>query len=329
MYESVPPTSPGHETSRLPGRPDVLFIATASYSGSTLLGLLLDQHPHVVSTSQLVHLPMYAARPDRGACTCGVAIGACPFWSAVADRLAPEAADPAATLAALQIAPRPPARPGVLGRLDQLAVHAALLGAPPSSLVRLRPLFASLDAVIANAICFLEIVDAIRAERVGAVVVDASKDWSLQLALWAHAPQRVRFVHLVRDGRAVMASRMRRLGETAPQAARAWRVHNRVLLRSQARLPLGERMRLHYEELCRRPQESIRAVLRHAGLEAGELAVTLRRDDSHLVGGNPMRYRQDETEIEVDERWRVDLDAADLRVFERTAGRLNRRFGYS
>jgi hypothetical protein len=42
-----------------------------------------------------------------------------------------------------------------------------------------------------------------------------------------------------------------------------------------------------------------------------------------------MRYRASEKALTLDEQWRNHLDGASLREFDRVAGWLNRRFGYS
>ena len=54
----------------------------------------------------------------------------------------------------------------------------------------------------------------------------------------------------------------------------------------------------------------------------------LRKDLSHSIGGNPMRFRKNEVEIRLDDRWRTNLTERDLVMFERIAGAVNRRLGY-
>ncbi len=55
----------------------------------------------------------------------------------------------------------------------------------------------------------------------------------------------------------------------------------------------------------------------------------LRKQESHNIGGNPMRFRTGEQTIRLDERWREQLSADDLAIFDRRAGTWNRRLGYS
>ena len=69
-------------------KPKIIFIASLSHSGSTLLDLMLNAHPEVVSVGEVKQLRRYArstrARGRRARCTCGAhSLGACPFWSLV------------------------------------------------------------------------------------------------------------------------------------------------------------------------------------------------------------------------------------------------------
>jgi hypothetical protein len=57
----------------------VIYIAGTSHSGSTLLGLMLNAHPAVFATSEVLKLNGW-----RGKCTCGApSLRECRFWSAV------------------------------------------------------------------------------------------------------------------------------------------------------------------------------------------------------------------------------------------------------
>ena len=65
----------------------IIFIASLSHSGSTLLDLLLNAHPQVASVGELKQLSRFAGFQKRRVwhgCTCGAAtLWDCPFWSRV------------------------------------------------------------------------------------------------------------------------------------------------------------------------------------------------------------------------------------------------------
>ena len=68
-------------------RPKVLYVASLSHSGSTLLDLMLNAHSQIVSVGELKQLGRYARFEKAGkrlSCTCGApTILECDFWSRV------------------------------------------------------------------------------------------------------------------------------------------------------------------------------------------------------------------------------------------------------
>src|SRR5262245_54271496 len=65
----------------------VIFVASLSHSGSTLLDLMLNAHPEVISVGELKQLGRFARlAKKKGAhrCTCGAeTVWHCPFWTSV------------------------------------------------------------------------------------------------------------------------------------------------------------------------------------------------------------------------------------------------------
>ena len=67
----------------------VIFIASLSHSGSTLLDLMLNAHPEVASVGELKQLGRFARleKPNRQLrCTCGAeSLLSCKFWTRVSE----------------------------------------------------------------------------------------------------------------------------------------------------------------------------------------------------------------------------------------------------
>jgi Sulfotransferase family len=65
----------------------IIFIASLGHSGSTLLDLMLNAHPQLVSVGELKQLSRYARfipPPRKHRCTCMTeSLWDCPFWSRV------------------------------------------------------------------------------------------------------------------------------------------------------------------------------------------------------------------------------------------------------
>lgn len=173
-----------------------------------------------------------------------------------------------------------------------------------------------------------------------------------------------KFIHLVRDGRAVTASMLRK-GRTASMgsAAREW-VHDvkrhRRLLRRQGG---GEALTVVYERLQADPPGGLREICRFLGIGYEPDMLSYWRQAHHPLGGNrgtllamarrsgivlpdqvpegpnvapgtPVwdrdweHYERTDPAKFTDERWKHELTDRQLRVFGLIAGRLNRKLGY-
>ncbi len=308
----------------------LLHIACSSYSGSTLLGLLLSRHPLLAATSQLTDLALAARSPDAMPCTCGAPVFACPQWQAVAATLvAQPRLDASAAREVLAALPLQPAVPAALsGPVERTLAKLALAIDQPCAFKVLTPMSPSLEALQRSAHTWLQVAAGVRAVTGRDIVVDASKNAALPTLLARLAPSAFRCVWLVRDGRAVMLSRMRRRGESAQLAARNWARHSLGLLWLRAGLPTHRVFALKYEDLCADPAIQLTDLQRFLGVPVRDLIAPLDKRSPHLVGGNPMRYDLDSRSIAPDDRWQRELSKDDLRIFARIAGPVQAALGY-
>ena len=159
-----------------------LYIMSRPHSGSTILDILLGNTGAVASVGQLVSDMDLQANP----CACGRTIGSCPFWSAVRARF--EAEGGSWSGAAARSA-------GQANIKSQLKTRLAA-----DDDAAMRELAATTAAV----------ERAILAESGRTVLCDSTKEPTRALFLMRYCPD-VRFVHLVRDPRAAVASHYWRL----------------------------------------------------------------------------------------------------------------------
>ena len=158
----------------------------------------------------------------------------------------------------------------------------------------------------------------------------------------------VKVVHLIRDGRSVALTYMdphsfadtkdptmrgggsgvwreeRRFSMAS--AARQWRRCNEEAEHILHRLDKSQWIEVCYEELCEDTEKTLGRVFWFLGVDPDKRARDFRMVEHHVVG-NGMRLDKT-SEIRLDERWRVKLTEEELRVFDRIAGELNRRYGY-
>ena len=286
-----------------------LYVVGDSRSGSTLLQHLLSLQEGVVALGEVRRLghSMGTGRP----CACGRPVEVCPFWTKVSLWLRTPLKD-LPTLAAL------PAR---RRRLDQAADWAALATglASPRRLVSRET-----KQAVGNT---LRIYRAAADRTGGRVVVDSSKVPSQLLHLRAEAPGIVRPIFLVRDGRAIAFSKLRRRTDhTAELVARQFLNVSRWMLALKRVIPGSSFVR--YEDLCRDPAAVLQGILDPLGVPVRTTDLSRLPPERHDLGGSPRFKGGGAGEVTLDERWRTEMKTEDLAVFGRVAGKMNRRLGY-
>lgn len=132
-----------------------------------------------------------------------------------------------------------------------------------------------------------------------------------------------RYIHVIRDGRAVVRSlrHMQWNSDSAAEAAMRWR---RAVDATRDRLTGSPRYReLRYEELIAAPAREMRQVFSWLGARAdAEIDATVDRVMRH-------RFASNESKVRVDPgAWREELTARDLADVQHVAGELLRELGY-
>jgi hypothetical protein len=295
------------------------YIAAPSYSGSTLLTMLLNAHPDLATIGELkwgaIDIGSYR-------CSCGALLRECRFWDAVEkdvqqaglpfDRVRPSTDFRCRTQPWVDRVARSRVRGSLFERLRK-----ALLTALPGSR-RTWPTIRTVNRAIIESVLRLQ---------KGRVFVDASKDPVRLKYLIETGDYEVNLLQLMRDGRGVVHSALKHGQGNTVQAAREWRNTHRQIGFLLKRYAQVRRLLIQYEELCANPAEVLQRIHRFLGVPAqGELpdcsAVT------HHVLGNEMRLRAIE-QIRADEKWRSALPISAMKAFERVAGLHNRMHGYA
>ncbi len=298
---------------------DLAYIASPSFSGSTLLTFALNAHPRIATVGELkwgdIDLDTYR-------CSCGALLRECVFWDEVVQRIEArgEPFDLHRPGTDFRFRDRPlmdrAARARLRGPLFE-AVRGAVLTAHPRSRTS-WPAIASLNRTLMR-----EVMDM----KGASLFVDASKDPVRVKHLAETGDFRIRLVHLIRDGRAVVYSAMKNEGVFAESAALEWkRTHLQISLLQDGGA-VESYHPLRYEDFCTAPESTLRRLTDSWGLEAASVVGSIGRADHHILG-NRMRLTP-VTEIKLNEEWRTRMSSKELGVFETVAGAVNREFAYS
>jgi hypothetical protein len=295
-----------------------------------LLDLLLGSHPNAMSLGEITQLPKNLALNTK--CTCGAPVRECPVWRPVLDTAARceefdgLAQDPYALYLGLFEAGT------VIDRAHQTAwrvayrrlMYAGAFARWRFGLAPLAPFARPLERGARNKWRLFDIV----ARTVSrSVLIDSSKHYLEAVALYRAAPQRTKVVLLVRDGRAVFYSGLKR-GHSRQRALTAWlRTYRRALPVLHRVVRPDDLIFVKYEHLVRNPARELHRLCRLIGVGFDGRMLDFRSAEHHVVNGNDMRFEKTGV-IKMDKAWKTGLATADLAYFERHAGSLNRQLGY-
>lgn len=317
-----------------------VYIAGPGHSGSTLLDMLLGGHEQVSALGEIhrFYLSLHkVSRPHR--CDCGKPLRDCKFWQDVISELQlmtslsedelldgflttlPEYLDIPDDDTVL-------AEPAVPRRY-RLDLPRILAGVAPAWMYRLAShLIPGVHRYRKIARNSHLLFDAVRKVAETPVVIDSTKNPIRLRTLYLERPDQMKFIYMIRDGRAVTHSRIRRHGVNMCDAAKVWRAEHRKQSLVQRDIPEDRIYLLHYEALCSQPEAELEKLCGFLGLDFDPNLVSFRNTSRHAVGGNPMRFNQSENVILLQERWRDELTELQLDAFDEVAGDLNRSLGY-
>jgi hypothetical protein len=310
-----------------------LYILSSPLAGSTLLSLVLGQHPLVANLGEVSFIPKLLALQEL--CTCGAPLGECETWRGVFDRIKQLAdIDMRSSPYAYHLGDAVKTGPGLIDYRHQTPwfVFKAKLRAALDTAVLITPwqpigqnlVLPSINEGVRNTVELYRVTAEVWGKS---ITVDASKFPRKGIRTYLHAPDRVRILHLVRDGRGVITSRKRY--NSIEEAARKWKHHNVITARYMRRWVTPEhRMTLRYEDFVSMPEASLRKLCAWLEIPYSEQMLELSGAVAHSAGGNISRFSISQGIKSKDERWRSVLSAEELRTFERIAGKLNRYFGY-
>jgi hypothetical protein len=159
------------------------------------------------------------------------------------------------------------------------------------------------------------------------IVIDSSKHYLEAISLYKSAPSRTRIILLIRDGRAVFFSGLKR-GHGRRSSLNAWlRTYRRAIPLLDLHVPSADRIGVQYERLAADPARELHRICAFIGMRFEQSMLDFRAGQHHLLSGNEMRLSGG-SEIRADESWREHLSSSDRSYFEARAGKFNAEMGY-
>jgi len=329
----------------------VLMITGSARSGSTILDIVLGNHPHIESVGEVMDLirtgwisreSLRGIDPNRRRvpiCTCGKRLDvlyvdtpdeACPFWSRVRGEWV-ERADPESI----------ESYPKLRGNFERTRL-ALLIQQCLRLLYEKRRQSASFRSYAGLTRAFFESIRAVSGKP---IIVDSTKSPVRAFAYSLVPGIDLYVVHLVRDGRGVITSRKK----TFKKDIRAgimwdhegfpmWRTVVRWIGLNLAtewvctRLGSKRTMRLRYEDFVADPKGALERIGSLLQLDMTDVAEAASSGQpmqaGHNVGGNRTKKSGTITLRPDAHEWRTALSPAEQRLSWMLMGWLMRRYGY-
>jgi hypothetical protein len=261
----------------------VVYIAGYGRSGSTILDIVLGNHPKVASLGEVGEFwGTYHATSSH--CSCNRSYQGCAFWSQVGSKAFPGSS--AETFASYRAIAR--RLEGWRGLLHLLGKHKARAE---------KQIYARITKTLFSTVCGVSGKN---------ILVDSSKtayafSWRA-LALQRLCGLDVRLVHLVRDGRGVIASSLvgsnrkllqglnARVAHAPYRALFGWVAANFFAMILRLLFPRSSYHLMRYEALITDPETELARLGRFLGLDLNLLADCIIREKEfgvgHLMAGN-------------------------------------------
>lgn len=158
------------------------------------------------------------------------------------------------------------------------------------------------------------------------ILVDSSKSWQQLYLLQRSGRVRIKVVHALRDGRAVLHSYNRKYHDFRVSFGQ-WVKPTAMAAVLRPLFASRDWHEVRYEALSTAPEETLTQLCQFLDTEFEPEMLRFRSHPWFGIGGNRMAHDTSE-EIRLDEKWRRDLSRRDRLLFGLLGGALNRYYGY-
>lgn len=299
----------------------VVYIAGYGRSGTTILDIVLGQHAAIMGAGEITALTRHVWQENEF-CACGVPIRDCKFWSLVMQQWT-EGWDVS-----------------VVSKYDKLQHKFEGLFGFVKIFFSVRN-GKQLDTYLLHT---KRLLDAITSNSHAQIVVDSSKLPGRALALARLPGIDLRVIHVVRDGRGVAWSLLKRYqrevksglqkeikSKSVLRTALRWSIVNIATELLSKKLGAQKLMRVRYEDFATSPAEILREIGTFLDLDLSEAGATLQSGQSinprHQLAGNKLRMNASIL-LSKDEAWRTQMPDRQQISFWRMSSWLLRRYGY-
>lgn len=299
-----------------------IIVAGSSYSGSTLLAMLLGRHPRIATVGEMTG-PEPHIDENTYHCSCGSLLRDCDFWRAVARQMTSNGT----TLNLRNFGTRyRPLKDNPLQRMQFSNLRTNRLENLRDFACGLSPdCRAYRDAITRRNIALANAILDVTGKD---VFLDTSKNPTRVKPLSEALQDRLFAIQLTRDGRDVMLSRRKYHGHIPlARAIQKWKRVNQRAQRVLEYVDPRRRYALRYEDLASNPVETLTRLCASIGIAYDPACLEVSPQSQHILGNTSARLGG-RRQVEKPVSGKAGLSAEDSTTFDRIAGALNRSYGY-
>jgi hypothetical protein len=296
-----------------------IYIIGSGHSGSTLLDLILGTHSQIFSIGEIKQFEKYIR--ERKLCTCGKVVTECSFWSEVRSEILQKKR--------IDIFKEPEKFPLQFDSekksfFDRLRYFLVIAAAGNKTVYALVNLFTKREKqIVSNLLCIYDTARKIIRKN---IIVDSSKNPLVMKWLWLNSPKEFKIIYLVRDGRGVLASNLRK-NKKLKNAITEWANTHKLIGLLFRKISKEHYLKIKYESICQNPEREIKLICDFIGVRFEPQMLNYTSRVLHNIDGNRMRFSTS-NEIKLDEKWKKDLDSYSLLVFDKLGKQVNLSIGY-
>lgn len=311
-------------------KPNVIYLAGTGRCGSTLLDMLLNTHPDVVTAGEIQIWPHELLLGGKQDCGCGKTIPDCPFWQEMLKAMNPLE----------QVSPqihhfREAHNAG--SNLRWPHIQYIRKGQVPAEVQTQAEVYGSNNQELFNT------YTATWTKMYGQPpqwIVDASKDPYRLYWLAISGKINLKVLHIIRYPQSYTysmtkglvhgndAGRLLKLPFVVIRKALGWIINNRTIEMIGERFVGRENYCLvRYEDLAREPDRTMDELGAFIGLSAfPQASAAFRATEMHTISGNPMRLEN--KKVQLDEKWKKNLPGLYQQLVGWITAPYVRHFGY-
>lgn len=298
-----------------------VYLLSCEHSGSTLLSFVLGAHPLISTVGEIAGYTHYS----NYKCSCGFTFYECPFWQQVLKEMSREGFSFDLSDFGINISPYLYGKPYFYRLYHHVFYNQQLEFLKNRFFEIFFPSFYR-DLILRVKKNFI-LANVISQIQKKPIFFDSTKDHFRLKLLKQISSVPVKVIHLVRDGKAVVGSMIKREGYSPHKAINTWIKKNETIERLKKNyFSESDWFFLRYEDLCNNTSLILSDLSNFLGVDSSFNLSSFDKSKFHVIG-NTMRLSFDGT-IRKPSVPSLETEVENLFVLNKRAMSLYRKYGY-